>query len=52
MTDPQDPVTAETVTPSAGSNWGAWLFYGTLLALLVFFWWLLIESGGVSGHHG
>ena len=52
MTDPQDPVTAETVNPKTDSNWGAWLFYGTLVALLVFFWWLLIESGGVSGHHG
>jgi hypothetical protein len=33
-------------------SWGAILFYATLFAVLVFFWWLLIESGGVSGGHG
>lgn len=35
-----------------GSAWGAWLFVATLVAILVFFWWVLIYSGGVSGHHG
>lgn len=34
------------------SNWGAGLFLGVLFAVLAFFWWLLIYSGGVSGHHG
>jgi hypothetical protein len=34
------------------SNWGAKLFLGTLFAVLAFFWWLLIYSGGVGGHHG
>jgi hypothetical protein len=34
------------------SNWGAWLFFATLVAILIFFWWLLIHSGGVSGHRG
>ena len=34
------------------SNWGAKLFLGTLLAVLAFFWWLVIYSGGVVGHHG
>ena len=45
---------AETTVNKAASrsNWGSWLFYGTLFVLLVFFWWLLIDSGGVSGHHG
>ena len=52
MTDPQEPVTNKSVTPATDSNWGPWLFYGTLVVVLVFFWWLLIESGGVSGHHG
>jgi len=33
-------------------GWGAWLFFVTLAAILVFFWWILIHSGGVSGHHG
>ncbi|MCH8134478.1 MAG: hypothetical protein IIB77_00695 [Proteobacteria bacterium] len=34
------------------SNWGAKLFVGTFLVILVFFWWLLIHSGGVGGHQG
>jgi hypothetical protein len=33
-------------------TWGPRLFFGTLLAVLVFFYWLLIYSGGVSGHGG
>ena len=33
-------------------GWGPKLFFSTLLALLVFFYWLLIYSGGVSVHHG
>ena len=37
MSDPQDPTTAETVKPVTESNWGAWVFYGTLVVLLVFF---------------
>ncbi|MDH3670188.1 MAG: hypothetical protein OES46_03380 [Gammaproteobacteria bacterium] len=36
----------------ARSNWGAKLFFAILFAVLVFFWWLLIYSGGVTGHHG
>lgn len=39
-------------TATRRSNWGARLFFGTLFALLAFFWWLLIYSGGVAGHHG
>lgn len=34
------------------SNWGAKLFFATLFAVLIFFWWLLIYSGGVTGKHG
>ena len=34
------------------SNWGSKLFFVTLVAVLVFFWWLLIYSGGVTIHHG
>ena len=34
------------------SNWGSLLFYATLVVSLVFFWWLLIHSGGVTIHHG
>jgi hypothetical protein len=33
------------------SNWGSKLFFGTLFAALIFFWWLLIYSGG-AGNHG
>ena len=33
-------------------NWGSKLFVGVLIAVLVFFWWLLIYSGGVVGNHG
>jgi hypothetical protein len=34
------------------SNWGSKVFFATLFCVLIFFWWLLIYSGGVSGHHG
>jgi len=34
------------------ANWGSKLFLATLFAVLVFFWWFLIYSGGVGGHHG
>lgn len=33
-------------------DWGPLLFIGTLLAVLGFFYWLLIYSGGVGGHGG
>ncbi len=32
-------------------SWGAKLFYITLVASLVFFWWLLIYSHGISPVH-
>lgn len=36
-----------------GKNaWGPKLFIATLVGLLVFFYWLLIYSGGVVVHHG
>jgi hypothetical protein len=34
------------------SNWGGKLFFGVLFAVLAFFWWLLIYSGGVVERHG
>jgi hypothetical protein len=37
---------------SGRSSWGAKLFIGTLFTLAVFFWWLLIYSGGAVVHHG
>ncbi len=33
-------------------NWGKKLFFGTLIVLLAFFYWLLIYSGGVIVDHG
>ena len=41
-----------TNQPDPGSNWGKKLFLGTLVAVLGFFYWLLIYSGGVTVHHG
>ena len=32
----------------ANTTWGPKLFFGTFLAVLVFFWWLLIYSHGVA----
>jgi len=36
---------------SQKTGWGAKLFYITLVASLVFFWWLLIYSHGISPIH-
>jgi hypothetical protein len=41
------PINAQKI-----SNWGGKLFFGVLFAVLAFFWWLLIYSGGVGGQHG
>jgi hypothetical protein len=38
--------------PQAEIKWGATLFFGVLIPVLLFFWWLLIYSGGVAGNHG
>jgi hypothetical protein len=37
---------------AARSDWGPKLFIGTFVALLAFFYWLLIYSGGVVISHG
>ena len=34
------------------ATWGPKLFYGALLGSLVFFWWFLIYSHGVTPHGG
>jgi hypothetical protein len=31
-------------------TWGPVLFYGVLIAVLVFFWWMVIYPHGVAGH--
>ena len=38
--------------PADVPNWGPRLFLGALVAVLAFFYWLLIYSGGVTVHHG
>lgn len=37
---------------SERASWGPRLFVVTLVAILAFFYWLLIYSGGVTVHHG
>ncbi|MES9879385.1 MAG: hypothetical protein ABW185_00700 [Sedimenticola sp.] len=39
-------------TVKGATSWGPKLFFGTLVAILVFFYWLVIYSGGVVVHHG
>ncbi len=43
---------ASDTDQSEKHNWGPKLFIGVLVAILVFFYWLLIYSGGVTVHHG
>ncbi len=31
-------------------TWGPILFYGVLVGVLVFFWWMVIYPHGVAGH--
>ena len=37
-------------TPSGETSWGPFLFYGVLIAVLAFFWWMVIYPHGVVGH--
>jgi len=42
-----------TERPDSGKvTWGPKLFIGTFVVVLLFFYWLLIYSGGVTVHHG
>jgi hypothetical protein len=41
-----------TSTHSESTTWGPKLFWGALVAILLFFYWLLIYSGGAVVHHG
>ena len=54
MTDHQEnqPAGKKVSDDDRQSNWGIKLFMATLFTILVFFWWLLIYSGGVTVHHG
>ena len=33
------------------TSWGPILFYATLIAVLIFFWWMVIYDHGVSTSH-
>ncbi|WP_419583584.1 hypothetical protein [Thiolapillus sp.] len=48
----EHPDKVESPSTKADAGWGKKLFIGTLIALLGFFYWLLIYSGGVTVHHG
>ncbi|MEN8180291.1 MAG: hypothetical protein ABFS39_16950 [Pseudomonadota bacterium] len=37
---------------SESTTWGPKLFIAALVAILAFFYWLLIYSGGVTVNHG
>lgn len=44
-----DPAPGKAVCPpAAAATWGPWLFRASLLAALVFFWWLLAYRHGVA----
>jgi hypothetical protein len=48
MSEQESP--AELTQASEGVTWGPLLFYGVLVAVLVFFWWMVIYPHGVAGH--
>ncbi len=54
LVDTSDPRNTDSETHSVDRNkpatWGPWLFGVTLAATVVFFWWLVIYSHGVTGH--
>ena len=52
QTDNQSTKSSTNAGGSGEASWGPKLFLGVFVLVLVFFWWLLIYSGGVSGHHG
>lgn len=37
---------------NGSTRWAKGLFWVTLIAILMFFWWLLIYSHGVDVNHG
>ena len=42
----------EFASDASASTWGPALFYVTLAAALVFFWWLVIYDHGIASTHG
>jgi len=51
-TTPGNSTADQAETKPRTSNWGPAVFLFTLACVLVFFWWLVIYSGGVEVHHG
>ena len=49
--NPGNDETGKHTSSQGESTWGPKLFLGTAVAVLAFFWWLLIYSGGVTPHH-
>jgi hypothetical protein len=38
-------------TEQEAVSWGPKLFYGVMIEVLVFFWWMVIYPHGVAPHH-
>ena len=49
MSTQDSEIDEESTNDSA--TWGPLLFYGTLIGVLVFFWWMVIYDHGVSSTH-
>ena len=41
----------EAAQDDSATTWGPKLFYGVLIAVLVFFWWMVIYPHGVTPTH-
>jgi len=51
LNDAEPENTPKTNVHDEQSEWGKWLFRITLVASLVFIWWLVIYDHGVVSHH-
>ena len=49
--NPEDDEAGKHTASQGETTWGPKLFLGVAAAILAFFWWLLIYSGGVTPHH-
>jgi len=52
MSGKKEAASGMQVSKADGVTWGPKLFWIVLVLILVFFWWVLIYSGGVTPHHG
>lgn len=52
MSSKKDAASGMQTLKDNGVSWGPRLFWIVLVLILVFFWWVLIYSGGVTPHHG